>query len=176
MWCRVKVFRIFDTLFPAMICFIYPRHARSLPPLTHIHIDDEDSILERSSATRTIERAAPPSSRKNRQRIKNWPKTQFWGECGQYSWIYWSVIGIEFVTFTPTLSRTARKPLIGTQNVIGIESVMRLDFFSFMNAFFEGSLFDRNRTNESIMTKICNTLHLVLYNLVFRYRFSVHLK
>ena len=125
-----------------MICFIYPRSIALPPLLTHSLIDDEDSILERSSATKDDRARAPHHHPLDKKKIvklkKKRPKTQFWGVCGQYSWIYILIGDWHWVChFHPySNSRTARKPLIGTQNVIGIESVMRLDFFAFMNSFF----------------------------------------
>ena len=74
-----------------MICFIYPRSIALPPLLTHSLIDDEDSILERSSATKDDWARAPhhhPLDKKIVKLKKKRPKTQFWGVCGQYSWIY----------------------------------------------------------------------------------------
>ena len=91
-----------------MICFIYPRSIALPPLLTHSLIDDEDSILERSSATKDDRARAPHHHPLDKKKIvklkkKNDQKRSFEGYVANIAgYISWSVIGIEFVTFTPT--------------------------------------------------------------------------
>ena len=160
-----------------MICFIYPRSIALPPLLTHSLIDDEDSILERSSATKDDWARAPhhhPLDKKIVKLKKKRPKTQFWGVCGQYSWIYidrWLALSL---SLSPLLEQSNSSETTNWDTKRYRDRISyAFRFFRFYERlFFEGSLFfDRNRTNDSITTKICNTLQSILYNPLYHNRF-----